>query len=135
MGLLLLASCGSAAPQTEAQLCLVGHVSSSEWTRTTDVIEEVASRFGLSRNTTYHFVTVWDKRDDLGWQVELIADYSEGRRSIIALFVYDQNLSDVAIALEAAILAEVEASPWISCAQEVGVSVPRTNRPLRPPPD
>lgn len=129
--LLFAASCSAAVPPSEPQLCLTGTLSRSEWDATVSAIRPVMSRFGLTNNGSYHFMTVWDKRDDVGWQAELIFDYTEGAQSTLALFVYEPSLSEIVPALESALIGHPGLHAWARCSPEMGASLPRTNRRMR----
>jgi len=78
-------------------------------------------------------MSVWEMRDEKGWQVELMFDFVEGSNSPLVLFVYDDSLLSLVLKFDALVREDL-ARHWTlqQCAEIEGFSPPRTNRPPRP---
>ena len=127
-----LSGCSKNPPPAEATACFTVQIDRSSLTDARAVIEEFSRRNKLSRNETYDFMQVWEARDSLGWRAEIIFDFTEGSDSMLALFVYDQELSGLTRDFNTLVETSI-ASRWAvaPCNKVTGLSIPRISRPSR----
>jgi len=132
MLLLFPAACGQATQAKPADACFGLNIEKSERTLALKVVDQFSKSNGLDRNDSYRFMNMWEKRDDQGWQVELMFDFVDGAISPLVLFVHDDSMRHIVSKLEAFALSDLEKRwPVKRCSDIKGFSPPHTSRPTR----